>query len=118
MIGIGGTSGTSSSMGEVALAFFDPKEKVRPALDRNPEPLEGTPRRVGVSCRVFLGVFRASSDGAVAVAGMSAEDGAVDALLCRDEASAEDALVKLEAPLPLVVRSAWTQINGFRLGAK
>lgn len=34
---------------------------------------------------------------------MSADDGAVDALLCLDEASAEDALVKLDPPLPLLV---------------
>lgn len=37
---------------------------------------------------------------------ISAEEGAVDALLCRDEASAEEAFVKLEPPLPLVVESA------------
>jgi hypothetical protein len=37
---------------------------------------------------------------------MSADDGAVEALLCLEEASAEDALVKLEPPLPLGNKSA------------
>lgn len=34
---------------------------------------------------------------------MSADDGAVDALLCRDEASVDVALVVLEAPLALAM---------------
>jgi hypothetical protein len=42
-----------------------------------------------------------------AVVGISAEEGAVDALLCLEDASAEDAFVKLEPPLPLDAKSVY-----------
>lgn len=44
---------------------------------------------------------------------MSAEDGAVDALLCRDELSVDVAFVVFDAPLPLP-RLALETIKGVR----
>jgi hypothetical protein len=76
-----------------------PKENVRPARFRKPEPEDLEADLKVASCSGFLEMLRGSS---LPACPMSAEEGAVDALLCREEASVDAPLVELEAPLPLV----------------
>lgn len=90
-----------SIFGEEALCFFwTPKEKVRPARFRNPDPLDLTPDRGAISCRFFFEECFGSSCPSRFV-----DEGAVEALLCLDEVSVDVALVVLDAPLPL----RWSQ---------
>jgi hypothetical protein len=97
-VGIAGTSGGGSLVtgGGTEFFFWPPNEKVRPALFRKLEGLDFGVVRLTMSCKGFL-VVRCSS---CPLTPMSADDGAVDALLCRDEASVDVALVVFEAPLP------------------
>lgn len=97
-LGTGGMK--SSSEGGTGGKFFfcPPKEKVRPAAFRN-EPDDAD---LGIdggregSLVGFLLVFLPSSCPV-----KSADDGAVETLLCRDESSVEAVFVVLEDPLPL-----------------
>lgn len=91
---MGGTSGIGSLLGAGVLCFFcTPKEKVRPARFKNPDPLDLGAARDETSWRFFFPVCFESS--------RSADDGAVEAALCLEEVSVDVALVVFDAPLPL-----------------
>jgi hypothetical protein len=95
--GLGG--GEWSSTGTGAECFFClPNEKVRSAAFRNPPEEDFGIGGTGMSTGGFLCVFRQSSWPPV-----SADDGAVEALLCREELSVEVVFVVFEEPLPLLV---------------
>lgn len=97
--GTGGMSSIGYSFCGDELPFFCPKENVLPARFRKLDPLDLGLLRGGTSWNPFLLECRQSSWA------RSAEEGAVEALLCREEASVDVALVVLEAPLPLRKRS-------------
>lgn len=90
---MGGTSGTVSWGGGALCFFWTPKEKVRPARFKNPDPLDLGAARAPMSWRFFLPACFESS--------RSADEGAVEALLCLEEVSVDVALVVFDAPLPL-----------------
>lgn len=102
---IGGISGMRSSLGGGIECFFcPPNENVRLArskkLDLDPPRLGGG---CGCCCGGCLVVYRWLSSCAFP-APKSVEDGAVEALLCRDELSVDVAFVVFETPLPLELR--------------
>ncbi len=81
------------------MCFFAPKENVRPARSRKLDVLDLVKGRGGIS---LVGLrFPARSSWGI---GISADDGAVEALLCRDEA-VDVALVVPDDPLPLATVS-------------
>lgn len=89
--------GDSSIVGAAGRCFFcPPKEKVRPAAFRNPLDEDFGIGGTGMSMWGFLWALRHSSEPPV-----SADDGAVEALLWRDELSVNVVLVVFEEPLPL-----------------
>lgn len=92
MDGTGGTSGVES-WEEWLFFLLTPKENVRPARFRKPDPLDLGACLAPMSWRFFLPECFASS--------MSVDDGAVEALLCLEEVSVDVALVVFDAPLPL-----------------
>lgn len=88
--------GDSSIVGAAGRCFFcPPNEKVRPAAFRKPFEDDFGIGGTGMSACSFLWAPRHSSDPPV-----SAEDGAVEALLLRDELSVRVVLVVFEEPLP------------------
>lgn len=100
IVGTGGTSEGLLSCGGGTLPFFwTPKEKVRPARFKNPEPL-GLWGGREASGTAFLPAPRSSCAFGPP---MSADDGAVEALLCREELSVDVAFVVWDAPLSLTV---------------
>ena len=89
--------GDSSIVGGAGRCFFcPPKENVRPAAFRNPLEEDLGIGGMGMSVGGFLCAPRHSSEPPV-----SAEDGAVEALLWRDELSVKVVLVVFDEPLPL-----------------
>lgn len=89
--------GDSSIVGAAGKCFFcPPNEKVRPAAFRNPLEDDFGIGGTGMSICGFLCAPRHSSEAPV-----SAEDGAVEALLWRDELSVKVVLVVFDEPLPL-----------------
>lgn len=89
--------GDSSIVGAAGRCFFcPPKEKVRPAAFRNPPDEDFGIGGTGMSMWGFFWALRHSSEPPV-----SADDGAVEALLWRDELSVNVVLVVFEEPLPL-----------------
>lgn len=93
--------GDSSIVGAAGRCFFcPPNEKVRPAAFRKPFEDDFGIGGTGMSACSFLWAPRHSSDPPV-----SAEDGAVEALLLRDELSVRVVLVVFEEPLPLEAKS-------------
>jgi hypothetical protein len=89
--------GDSSIVGGAGSCFFcPPNENVRPAAFRNPPEADFGIGGTGISIGGFLCAARHSSEPPV-----SAEDGAVEALLWRDELSVRVVLVVFEEPLPL-----------------
>lgn len=81
--------------GGTVFFFCPPKENVLPARSRKLDVLDLVRGRGGISLVVLR--FPARSSLALDA---SADDGAVEALLCRDEA-VDVALVVLDDPLPL-----------------
>lgn len=103
MMGIGGRrsgTGGSSSGGGIVYFFCPPKEKVRPALSRNLDPMDlfELPRPC-ISEEELLGGRPSSWNKLPPL--KSADDGAVDALLWREEVSVDVVCVVLDKPLPL-----------------
>lgn len=92
-VGRGGTSGSCVGGGVWCFVFI-PKENVRPARSRKLEVLDL------VSGRGTSWFFRFPPRSSWVFA-ISADEGAVDALLCRDDVSVDVALVVFDAPLPL-----------------
>lgn len=94
---VGLDGGDSSIVGGAGKFFFwPPNENVRPAAFRNPLDDDFGIGGTGISIVGFLCAPRHSSEPPV-----SAEDGAVEALLWRDELSVKVVLVVFEEPLPL-----------------
>jgi hypothetical protein len=94
-----GVDGGDSSIVGVGGKFFfcPPKENVRPAERRKPTPDGFGTGGTGISVTAFFCVPRHSSEAPV-----SAEEGAVETLLLREEElSVSVVLVVLEDPLPL-----------------
>lgn len=104
MVNMGGRSGTAGSSrgGGMDCFFCPPNDQVREALNKEAlidfveGPRAGPSASAGV---VVLFAWRASTGEVLAC--ISAEEGAVDALLWRDELSVEVACVVFERPLPL-----------------
>lgn len=71
---------------------------MRDARSKSPEPIDLELLRLGGSCDAVLGGVRSSW---LFGPFMSADEGAVEALLCRDELSVDVALVVLDRLLPL-----------------
>lgn len=93
--------GDSSIAGAAGNCFFcPPNEKVRPAVFKNPAGEDFGMGGTGMSTGGFLRAPRHSSEPPV-----SADDGAVEALLWWDELSVEVVLVVFEDPLPLFIIS-------------
>lgn len=95
----------SSIEGTSGVCFFcPPKENVRPEAFGSPPDDFGS-GGTGTSTAGFFSTARHSSGPTI-----SAEDGAVDALLWRDEFSVEEAvLVVFEEPLPLPTIRTWSR---------
>ena len=97
---IGLDGGDSSIVGGAGRCFFcPPKENVRPAAFRNPAEEDFGIGGTGMSVGSFLCAPRHSSEPPV-----SAVEGVVETLLCRDELSVKFVLV-FEEPLPLWIIS-------------
>lgn len=96
-----GTGGGVSS-GTKGRVFFEPKEKVRPARLRKPEPdLEPWGGALSAG-RGFLAILASSRICAwLGSADGVADDGVVEAALCRDDVSVDAVFVVLEDPLAL-----------------
>lgn len=105
MIGKGGGKsgiGGSSSGGGMVYFFCPPNEKVRPARSKNLDPMDllEFPRPCTSDDELLGGPFRLSSWNKLPPL-KSADDGAVDALLWREDVSVEVVCVVLDKPLPL-----------------
>jgi len=100
--------GDSSIVGVAGKCFFcPPNENVRPAAFRNPAEEDFGIGGTGMSTGSFLCAPRHSSEPPV-----SADDGAVEALLWRDELSVKVVLVVFEEPLPLLKVSGKSPKSG------
>lgn len=102
-MGIGGRrsgKGGSSGGGGMVYFFCPPNEKVRPALSRNLDPMDLlAPPRPCISEDELLGGRLSSWNKLPPL--KSADDGAVEALLWREEVSVDVVCVVLDRPLPL-----------------
>jgi hypothetical protein len=106
MMGMGGGKsgiGGSSSGGGMLYFFCPPNEKVRPARSKNLDPMDLFPRPCISDDELLGGPFRLSSWNRLPPL-KSAEEGAVEALLWREEVSVDVVCVVLDKPLPLCNR--------------
>jgi hypothetical protein len=118
MMGMGGGKsgiGGSSSGGGMLYFFCPPNEKVRPARSKNLDPMDLFPRPCISDDELLGGPFRLSSWNRLPPL-KSAEEGAVEALLWREEVSVDVVCVVLDKPLPRFAFISENMLSSWKSG--